>query len=141
VEVTAKAQFSDDDDTPYVQTVCFGERVRHEGVYLQPRNELLMVVHNSATEGEFGIWLNGQKLDGRSGIDTHPSTSGTWLQFGLYEHGLIYDHSAERAEQVASGSTRASYVYHRFEKLTYAGPIDFTAIEWYDPNASGYQCD
>ena len=129
VELTGANQFSNAVPND-LQVVAFGQRLRL-GKMLRPKNDLLVVIHNHPN-GKYKVSLNGETLHQATGIDTLASTQGSWSQFGLYPHGLHDDQN--RADQIASGFTRVSFVYSHFEKLSYEGVVDLEAFGTRDPN-------
>ena len=114
------------------------ERQRFVDTYLQPKNELLVAIKTAAV-GKYVVLLNGEKLVGWNDVDTR-TVGPTWLQFGMYWHGVIRDEYAQRAEQVASGETVVTFMEHLLEKYEYHDDIDFAELPTYDPNTDGYRC-
>ena len=114
------------------------ERQRFVDTFLGERNELLVAIR-TAQVGKYVVFLNGEKLVEWNDINTVPSAA-TWLQYGVYWHGVIRDKYAQRAEQVASGESVVTFVEHRVEKYEYQDDIDFALLKSHDPNVDGFRC-
>lgn len=129
VELTGANQFSNAVPGD-LQVVAFGDRLRL-GKFLKAKNEMVVAIFNDA-QGTYKVSLNGETLREETGLDTRASVLGSWTQFGLYPHGL---HDAQnRADQRASGFTRAAFTYSSFSKLHVRGELDLGTITTSDPN-------
>lgn len=133
VELTGANQFSNAVPSD-LQVVAFGRRKRL-GKFLKPINDLKIIIYSGGNTGKYKVSLNGETLDERDGVNTLGSTQGTWSQFGLYPHGL--HNSANRQDQINSGNTKVSFVYHDYTKTTYNYEVnlaDFTTEDLNDGN-------
>lgn len=129
VELTGANQFSNAVPGD-LQVVAFGNRLRL-GKFLKAKNDLAVAIYNDANGG-YRVSLNGEVLHEAEGLDTRASTQGSWTQFGLYPHGL-HD-TQNRADQIASGSTRAAFLYQSYSKLGVRGELDLQTITTVDQN-------
>ena len=145
VTLASQEQWSDDNDIPtgYLWMDCAGERTRRLDVYLSEHNDLVIAIYNHESDGRYKISLNGETIATNAGLDTRASVNDrrSWVQFGNYWSGIMYNATDNRQAQIDSGETVASFVYRRFEKYSYASPIDFDLVQSFDPNlAGGFTC-
>lgn len=135
VLLTGANQFSAEGDENLIQVseAYTGDRQKIEGVYLKTLNDLKILLHiNGGTSGYFAVYLNGEMIYSKTGINTLPQ-GGLATQFGIYPHGF-QDAPAGRADQVASGETDFSFLLHSFSKRIFPGALPIVNISTIDFN-------
>ncbi|MEZ4705116.1 MAG: hypothetical protein R3A11_08040 [Bdellovibrionota bacterium] len=144
VEMTGANQFSNAVPNE-LQVVAYGTRHRISGAFFNNKsvngslgkNELMVYIH-FAQVGEYAVWVNGQRIIYEQGVDTRASTNGTWMQTGIYPHGL--HKNPNYSDQInLSSSTLLKSTYFLYEKFYYDSALDVNQIVSFNPDQDSDQ--